>query len=256
MSVACATVHVRRCPASGPRLARCAKATSSCVPLNDGYNWKSNPNATISGQGVRGMHPGLIRGCHHRRVRVWPSHLGTPAPAPAPASRVPSLDPETRRHPSRREVVHAGKPGASATEPGQSMLVPQPEPASPNPPWSSSVHTSRSRRSDDGSATGRRPARRGPGSAPVVVQSDLGEHGEVAGDPRLVPSRLGEPDVRDVVVNDAPQTLRAAASGDATAPPRNSTAARAPHWHTAAKLELAVFAEKIRRARASPHRVA
>ena len=42
--------------------------------------------------------------------------------------------------------------------------------------------------------------------AAVVVEPDLGEHGEVAGDPRLVRRHLGEPDVRHVVANDAPHT--------------------------------------------------
>ena len=40
--------------------------------------------------------------------------------------------------------------------------------------------------------------------AAVVVEADLGEHGEVAGDPRPLRRHLGEPDVRHVVADDAP----------------------------------------------------
>lgn len=42
------------------------------VPLNDGYNWKGDPNATLSGQDVPQLPPGSAPG------------RGPPPPAPAP----------------------------------------------------------------------------------------------------------------------------------------------------------------------------
>jgi phospholipid/cholesterol/gamma-HCH transport system substrate-binding protein len=43
------------------------------VPLNDGYNWKGDPNATVTGQGVPQYAPGV----------PWPG-VGAPQPAGAP----------------------------------------------------------------------------------------------------------------------------------------------------------------------------
>ena len=93
--------------------------------------------------------------------------------------------------------------------------------------------------------------------AAVVVEADLGEHGEIAGDP----ARCGVISVNRMFVT-LWRTMRrtpeswAAALGDATAPPRNSTmAVAAVYRHTAAKLELAVLAEGFGELRQS-HRVA
>jgi phospholipid/cholesterol/gamma-HCH transport system substrate-binding protein len=54
------------------------------VPLNDGYNWKGDPNATLSGQGVPYLPPGLS---------PQPQAAGT-GPTPPPVA-VAQYDPAT-----------------------------------------------------------------------------------------------------------------------------------------------------------------
>ncbi len=47
------TCRVRRCPASGaPERPAMCESDENYVPLNDGFNWKGDPNATISGQAI------------------------------------------------------------------------------------------------------------------------------------------------------------------------------------------------------------
>ena len=52
------------------------------VPLNDGYNWKGDPNATLSGQDIPQLPPG------HRRAGAAP-----PAPAPPPIAAADTTRP-------------------------------------------------------------------------------------------------------------------------------------------------------------------
>jgi phospholipid/cholesterol/gamma-HCH transport system substrate-binding protein len=49
------------------------------VPLNDGYNWKGDPNATLSGQGVPQLPPGT------------PAPVGAAAPGGGPPPGTPPL---------------------------------------------------------------------------------------------------------------------------------------------------------------------
>ncbi|GAA2541953.1 MCE family protein [Mycolicibacterium diernhoferi] len=49
----CLTVPGKRAPT-----AQMCESDEQYVPLNDGYNWKGDPNATLSGQGVPQMPPG------------------------------------------------------------------------------------------------------------------------------------------------------------------------------------------------------
>ncbi|MGD9620167.1 MAG: MCE family protein [Mycolicibacterium sp.] len=55
----------------GPTAKLC-ESDENYVPLNDGYNWKGDPNATLSGQAVPHIRPGT------------PPAEAAPAPAPAP----------------------------------------------------------------------------------------------------------------------------------------------------------------------------
>ncbi|MCB0951107.1 MAG: MCE family protein, partial [Mycobacterium sp.] len=55
----------------GPTVKLC-ESDEEYVPLNDGYNWKGDPNATLSGQSVPHVRPGS------------PPAEAAPAPAPAP----------------------------------------------------------------------------------------------------------------------------------------------------------------------------
>ncbi|MCW2690282.1 MAG: virulence factor Mce family protein, partial [Mycobacterium sp.] len=52
-------------------------------PLNDGFNWKGDPNATLSGQDIPDLPPGSP-----------PAASGPPGPAPPPIAVAP-YDPAT-----------------------------------------------------------------------------------------------------------------------------------------------------------------
>jgi phospholipid/cholesterol/gamma-HCH transport system substrate-binding protein len=90
------------------------------IPLNDGYNWKGDPNATLSGQSVPQLPPGA------------PAPAGAPAapqPAPPPMA-VAQYDPATGTYtgPDGRQYMQTdlsenGKPKA-----WQDLLTP-PTPA-------------------------------------------------------------------------------------------------------------------------------
>jgi phospholipid/cholesterol/gamma-HCH transport system substrate-binding protein len=55
------------------------------VPLNDGYNWKGDPNATLSGQDVPQLPPGSPP----------PAQNAPPAAAPPPPIAAAEYDPAT-----------------------------------------------------------------------------------------------------------------------------------------------------------------
>ncbi|OMC19493.1 MCE family protein [Mycobacterium colombiense] len=87
------------------------------VPLNEGYNWKGDPNATTSGQGVPQYPPG-------QDPRLPPPRGTAPPPAPvAVATYDPAtgeyIGPDGRRY-TESDLAH---PRAKSW---QSLLVPQP----------------------------------------------------------------------------------------------------------------------------------
>lgn len=63
----CLTVPGKRAPT-----VKMCESNEQYVPLNDGYNWKGDPNATLSGQDIPQLPPGS------------PPAQGVPPPAPAP----------------------------------------------------------------------------------------------------------------------------------------------------------------------------
>jgi len=71
----CATVPGKRAPT-----VKMCESDEQYVPLNEGYNWKGDPNATLSGQDIPQLPPG-------------PSPTGdaAPRPAPPPPPSVPAL---------------------------------------------------------------------------------------------------------------------------------------------------------------------
>jgi hypothetical protein len=69
------------------------------IPLNDGLNWKGDPSATFSGQGVAQYAPGLD-------PRLPPPQ-GTGAALPPVNGR---------RHQAGRQGLHVGRFGASAEQ--------------------------------------------------------------------------------------------------------------------------------------------
>ena len=75
----CLTVPGKRAPT-----VKMCESDEQYVPLNDGYNWKGDPNATLSGQDIPQLPPGS------------PAAEATPPPAPAaPPVAVAEYDPAT-----------------------------------------------------------------------------------------------------------------------------------------------------------------
>jgi phospholipid/cholesterol/gamma-HCH transport system substrate-binding protein len=68
------------------------------VPLNDGYNWKGDPNATLSGQAVPQLPPGSPG-----------QQSAPPAPPPVPALAAAEYDPATGTYftPDGRQYTQA-----------------------------------------------------------------------------------------------------------------------------------------------------
>ena len=55
-NIPCETVPGKRAPT-----VKLCESNEQYVPLNDGYNWKGDPNATLSGQAFRNCRPGRRR---------------------------------------------------------------------------------------------------------------------------------------------------------------------------------------------------
>jgi phospholipid/cholesterol/gamma-HCH transport system substrate-binding protein len=93
------------------------------IPLNDGLNWKGDPNATLSGQGVPQYAPGLDPPPPPQGTgAALPP--GAPSQAPAPVSAVPYdpatgdyIGPDGKRY-TQADLAHPGN------KTWQSMLVP------------------------------------------------------------------------------------------------------------------------------------
>ncbi|BBX00494.1 mammalian cell entry protein [Mycolicibacterium moriokaense] len=116
-NIPCETVPGKRAPS-----VEICESDEQYVPLNDGYNWKGDPNATLSGQGVPQYAPGL-----DPRLPP-PAGTGTaipPAAAPPPPVVAVPYDPATgeyvgpdgQRH-TQANLAHAGN------QTWQSMLIP------------------------------------------------------------------------------------------------------------------------------------
>lgn len=118
-NIPCETVPGKRAPT-----VEICESDEQYVPLNDGYNWKGDPNATLSGQGVPQYAPGLD-------PRL-PPPAGTGAaltpsavpPAPPPVVAVP-YDPATGDYigPDGKPYTQANL-AHSGNQTWQSMLVP------------------------------------------------------------------------------------------------------------------------------------
>src|SRR5271167_2044951 len=106
----CETVPGKR----APPVAMC-ESNEQYVPLNDGYNWKGDPNATNSGQDIPQLPPGSP-----------PAGQGPPAPAPAPIAAA-DYDPATGTYvaPNGRTYTQSDLVQTAPKEKTwQSMLLP------------------------------------------------------------------------------------------------------------------------------------
>jgi phospholipid/cholesterol/gamma-HCH transport system substrate-binding protein len=109
----CETVPGKRAPT-----VKLCESNENYVPLNDGYNWKGDPNATLSGQDVPQLPPGS------------PPAQAPPPPAPAPAPiAAAEYDPATGTYVGPDGHVYTqGNLARNATEEQtwQTMLLPPP----------------------------------------------------------------------------------------------------------------------------------
>jgi phospholipid/cholesterol/gamma-HCH transport system substrate-binding protein len=110
-NIPCMTVPGKRAPTW-----QMCESNEYYVPLNDGYNWKGDPNATLSGQAIPQLPPGT------------PPAQAAPPPGPAPPPMTAAeYDPATGTYvgPDGRVYTQSNlAPGASGERPWQSMLVP------------------------------------------------------------------------------------------------------------------------------------
>ena len=127
-NIPCATVPGKRAPTA----AMC-ESDEQYVPLNDGYNWKGDPNATLSGQDVPQLRPGSDRSASgppatpHAAAPEAVSPGSPPMPAPPPpAIAAAQYDPATGAYIGPDGQVHVQRDLALSGEPQtwQSMLLP------------------------------------------------------------------------------------------------------------------------------------
>ena len=107
----CETVPGKRAPTW-----QLCESNENYIPLNDGYNWKGDPNATLSGQPVPQLPPGS------------PPAQAAPPPGPAPPPiAAAEYDPANGTYvgPDGRVYTQSNLArGATGDQPWQSMLVP------------------------------------------------------------------------------------------------------------------------------------
>ncbi|MDT5241748.1 MAG: phospholipid/cholesterol/gamma-HCH transport system substrate-binding protein [Mycobacterium sp.] len=103
-------------PAKRAATVEMCESDEQYVPLNDGYNWKGDPNATLSGQGIPQYPPGHDPGV--------PQPAGAPPPAAPPVALVP-YDPATGNYigPDGRNYTQ-GDLANPGNKTWQSLLVP------------------------------------------------------------------------------------------------------------------------------------
>jgi phospholipid/cholesterol/gamma-HCH transport system substrate-binding protein len=113
-NIPCETVPGKR----APTVAMC-ESDEQYVPLNDGFNWKGDPNATLSGQEIPEGPPGAD-------PALAPPPDAAPPPPPAPIG-VATYDPATGEYigPDGRRHIQADlAQNATAAKTWQQMLIP------------------------------------------------------------------------------------------------------------------------------------
>ncbi|HJT95380.1 MAG TPA: MCE family protein, partial [Mycobacterium sp.] len=110
-NIPCETVPGKRAPT-----VKMCESNETYVPLNDGFNWKGDPNATLTGQPIPQLPPGV------------PSPAPPPAAGPAPPPiAVAQYDPATGTYvaPDGKVYTQANLAQSAAdNKTWQSMLTP------------------------------------------------------------------------------------------------------------------------------------
>ncbi|MET0703115.1 MAG: MCE family protein, partial [Mycobacterium sp.] len=103
----CETVQGKRAPT-----VKLCESDESYVPLNDGFNWKGDPNATLSGQAIPQLPPST-------------PPLDAAQPPPAPVAAVP-YDPATGSYigPDGKQYTQSNLAAGTKAPTWQDMLLP------------------------------------------------------------------------------------------------------------------------------------
>jgi phospholipid/cholesterol/gamma-HCH transport system substrate-binding protein len=115
-NIPCETVPGKRAPT-----VKMCESDEQYVPLNDGLNWKGDPNATLSGQGV----PQLPPGSPAAPQSAAPASAAT-SPPPLPALATAEYDPATGTYVGPDGNIYTQKNLAQTAkeQTWQSMLIP------------------------------------------------------------------------------------------------------------------------------------
>lgn len=115
-------------PGKRAAFAAMCESDEQYVPLNDGYNWKDDPNATLSGQGVPEFSPGQTVPPAYPQSSSPPPPAAAPPPSNAlPPIAVAQYDPATGTYfgPDGRAYTQANLSNTAPKEQTwQSMLIP------------------------------------------------------------------------------------------------------------------------------------
>lgn len=101
------------------------KSDEEYVPLNDGYNWKGDPNATLSGQGIPQTRPETPTGAEPESP-PGPGPVADDSGVPSPAIAFAEYDPETGAYvgPDGRLYTQTNLAQNRRDQTGESMLIP------------------------------------------------------------------------------------------------------------------------------------
>ena len=117
MSAAPATCPCVTRPGKRAPTVKMCESDENYVPLNDGFNWKGDPNATLSGQGIPQLPPGSA-----------PPAEASPAGAPPPIA-VAQYDPATGSYVGPDGKIYTQgelDQSAPSDKSWQNMLLPPP----------------------------------------------------------------------------------------------------------------------------------
>lgn len=115
-NIPCATKPGKRAPTA----AMC-ESDEEYVPLNEGFNWKGDPNATYTGQDIPQLRPGSTP------VGEPPTAAAAPPPEPGPPIAATAYDPSTGTYvgPDGRVYTQSDLAQTTAQEPTwQTMMMP------------------------------------------------------------------------------------------------------------------------------------
>jgi phospholipid/cholesterol/gamma-HCH transport system substrate-binding protein len=107
-NIPCETVPGKRAPT-----VKMCESDENYVPINDGFNWKGDPNSTLTGQDIPQLPPGS------------PPAAAPPGPAPPPIATA-EYDPQTGTYtgPDGRQYTQSNLANGAQPRSWQDMLVP------------------------------------------------------------------------------------------------------------------------------------